>query len=200
MHVEEQLHSSRRQPEQITSILFRSFHIIRVSQAGMSLLVETVTYFRRFQRVVTRLAGWVRAVSKCRGSGRVIMFYILTLTGRGSAQDVLKSRESGRVGSGREVSKSDGSCRVGLRGLKVSRVGRVGSRSLEIVRVGSGHDPRTTGHSRVKATVTRGLFLADPRVEPADLAVGYAFFSVAGACRRTIVEPAPHGSDPRVRN
>ena len=48
--------------------------------------------------------------------------------------------------------------------------------------------------------MTRGLFLADPRVEPADLACGFAFFKLTAAYRRAlIVMPASRGPDPRIR-
>ena len=71
---------------------------------------------------------------------------------------------SGRVGPGQEVSKSRGSDLVGSIGVTPSRVGsgqevsqsrgsgRVGSGQevFKISRVGSGHDPRDTGHSLVK--------------------------------------------------
>ena len=71
-----------------------------------------------FSRVMTPPAGWVRTVSKCRGSARVgsaqqvskshrsgrvgsrVFFFFSNLTGRvGSGQDVFKLRGSGRVGS-----------------------------------------------------------------------------------------------------
>ena len=69
-----------------------------------------------------------------------------------------------RVGSGQEVSKSHGSGRVVTIAFTISRVGsgrvkrfqnlagRVGSGQevFKISRVGSGHDPRDTDHSRVK--------------------------------------------------
>ena len=71
-----------------------------------------------FSGVMTRLAGRVRGVSKCRESGRV-----------GSGQEVLKSRGSGRVGSGEEVLKFRGS-------------GRVMTREILATRRSSHHDPR----------------------------------------------------------
>ena len=47
--------------------------------------------------------------------------------------------------------------------------------------------------------MTRGLFLADPRVEPADLVYGFAFFKLTAAGRKAlIVVPAPRGPDPRI--
>ena len=94
---------------------------------------------------MTRPAGRVKGVSKSCGSGRVITFQNLT----------------GRVVSGQKVSKSRGSGRVGPIGLK-NLAGRVGSGQevsksrgsgqevFKISRVGSGHDPRDMGHSRVK--------------------------------------------------
>ena len=49
--------------------------------------------------------------------------------------------------------------------------------------------------------MTRGLFLADPGVEPTDLACGFASFKLTAACRTAIiVVPAPRGPDPRVQN
>ena len=89
-----------------------------------------------------------------------------------------------RVGSGRvkRFSKSRGSGRVGSRGFKISRVGsgRVGSGQevFKISRVGSGPDRRDTGHFAGQAKMTRELFWADPRVKPADLAGGSAFFKL----------------------
>ena len=80
-------------------------------------------------------SGWVR---KC----------FLNLTGRvGSGQEVFKSRGSGLV------LKSYGSGRVGSGQVKNSSnfTGRVrsGQEVMKSSRVGSGHDPRETGHSRV---------------------------------------------------
>ena len=75
-------------------------------------------------------------------------------------------------------------------GSKCSGSGRVGSG-----RVGS--SPSTYGSLAGQATMTRGLFLADPRVErirPAD-----SPFKRTAACRRVLVVPATRGSDPRIR-
>ena len=47
--------------------------------------------------------------------------------------------------------------------------------------------------------MTCELFLADPRVEAADLACGFAVFKLIAACRRALVAPALRGSDPRIR-
>ena len=128
---------------------------------------------------------------------------------------------SGRVGSLRL--KYHGSGRVGSRGSKISRVGsgrvrrssksrgsgRFGSKGFKIFRVGSGRVKRfskSRGSGRVmtreygslagQAIMTRELFAADPRVEPADLACGFAFFSnlYISACRWVLVVPAPRGS------
>ena len=68
------------------------------------------------------------------GSGRVKRFQ--SLAGRVG---------SGRVGSGQEAIKSHG-------------LGPVGSRGFKISRVGSGDDPRDTGHVAGSATLTRQLF------------------------------------------
>ena len=75
-------------------------------------------------------------------SGRVRKFWNLAdpvESGRVKRLKKLAGRGhfAGRVGSGRV-----GSGRVGG--------GRVGSGGLEVSRIGSGHDPRDTGHSRVK--------------------------------------------------
>ena len=90
-------------------------------------------------------------------SDRVIVFKNFT-SRVGSGQQVLKSRESGRVGS--RGLKSRGSGRVGsCQEVWKSRGSiRVGSRGLEISRVGSGHDPRDTDHSRVKPPWPAGCF------------------------------------------
>ena len=48
--------------------------------------------------------------------------------------------------------------------------------------------------------MTRGLFSADPRIEPTDLACGFSFCKRTAACRRVlIVLPAPREPDPRIR-
>ena len=44
--------------------------------------------------------------------------------------------------------------------------------------------------------MNRGLFLPDQRVEPADLARGFAFSKITAACRMAlIVVPAPRGPE-----
>ena len=122
---------------------------------------------------MNRPAGRVRGVSKCRGSGRVgsMCFKISRV---GSGQELLKSCGSGRVGSGRDVSKYS--------------------------RVGSGHDPPDTGHSRVKPPWPVGCFWltrgSNPRIWPADSPFSHL---LTAACRRVLVVPAPRGSDPRIR-
>ena len=95
--------------------------------------------------------GPVKGVSKSRGSGRVKLHFKISPGRVGSGQEVSKSRGSGLVGSigfknlagqvglGQEVSKSRGSGRVGS-----------GQEVFKTTRVGSGHDPRDTGHSQVK--------------------------------------------------
>ena len=59
-------------------------------------------------------------------------------------------------------------------------------------RVGSGHDPRDTGHSRVGSPWP--VVSADPRFEPADLARGSVFLQTY------ICLPEGHSRGPRVRN
>ena len=103
--------------------------------------------------------GSGQVVLKYRGSGRVGSGRVGS--GRfGSGQEVLKSNGSGRVGS-QEVLKSRGSDRVGSRGFEVSRVGsgrvKKFGKSCEMLRVGSGHDPRGTVHWRTRPPLpTRG--------------------------------------------
>ena len=136
-----------------------------------------------FSRVMTRPAGRVQGVSKSRGSGRVGSLRFIT----------------SRVGSGQEVSKIS---RVGSGRVKrlQNLAGRVGSGQevFKILRVGSGHDPRDTGHFADQAVMTRELFWADPRVKPADLAGGSAFFKLTAESHIDAVQ-APRGPDPRVR-
>ena len=113
-------------------------------------------------RAIDKIQGLFTGHDPTRGSGQV---GLKSLAGRvGSGHDVLKYHGSGRVGStGFKISRV-GSGRVGSIGFKISRVGsgrakkfqnlagRVGL-SQEVFknsRVGSGHDPRDTGHSRVK--------------------------------------------------
>ena len=115
---------------------------------------------------MTRPAGWVKGVSKSRGSGRV-----------GSSRFKIARVGSGRV---KRFSKSRGSGRVGSKGALQNLAGRVGSGQevFKISRVGSGPDPRDTGHFAGQAIMTRELCWADPRVKPADLAGGSAFFKL----------------------
>ena len=117
----------------------------------------------------------------------------------GRVKGVLKSRGSGRVGSGHYGLKSHGSGWVGSRGFQ-NLACRVGSDQevFKISRVGSGHDPRDTGHSAGQAIMTRELFWADPRVKPADLAGGSAFFKLTAESHVDAVQ-ASRGSGPRVR-
>ena len=90
-----------------------------------------------------------------------------------------KCHGSGRIGSGQEVFKiSDGSGRVGSRGFQISWVGsgrvktfsnltgRVGSGQevMKISRVGSGHDSREAGHSRVGPALPASCFLLTQRL------------------------------------
>ena len=58
--------------------------------------------------------------------------------------------------------------------------GRVesGQEVFKISRAGFGHDPRDTDHFAGQAMMTRELFWADPRVKPADVARGSAFFKL----------------------
>ena len=86
------------------------------------------------------------------------------------------TRPAGRV---KGVSKSRGSGRVKMLQNLAGRVGS-GQEVFNISRVGSGHDPRDTGHFASQAIMTRELFWADPRVQPADLAGGSAFFKLTG--------------------
>ena len=58
---------------------------------------------------------------------------------------------SGQVGSGQEVFKCHGSGRVKEFSNIPGRV-RSGHEVFKISQVGSGHDPRDTGHSRVWST------------------------------------------------
>ena len=92
-----------------------------------------------------------------------------------------------------------GSGPVGSLRFKISR-GWVGSGQevFKISRVGSGHDPRDTGHFAGQAIMTRELFWADPRVKPADLAGGSAFFKLTAESHIDTAQ-APRGSGPRVR-
>ena len=53
-----------------------------------------------------------------------------------------------------------------------------------------------TREIRVTSGSSHGLFLADPRVELADLDCGFAFFNLTAASRRGLVVLAPH---PRIR-
>ena len=89
-----------------------------------------------------------------------------------------KCHGSGRVrkcsnshGSGQEVLKSRRSGQVGSRLLQISRVGS-GQEVTKISRVGSGHDPREAGHSRVGPALPVSCFRltrgSDPRIRPAD--------------------------------
>ena len=73
-----------------------------------------------------------------------------------------------------------------------------GQRGSKISRVGSGHDPRDAGHFAGQAIMIRELFRADPRVKPADLAGGSAFFKLTAESHVDAVQ-APRGSGPRVR-
>ena len=86
----------------------------------------------------------------------------------GRIKRVSKSRGSGRVGSGQEV--------------------------FRISRVGSGHDPRDTGHVAGQDIMTRELFWG----WPADLARGSAFFQLLQLRVIDIVQ-TPRGSSPRSR-
>ena len=95
----------------------------------------------------------------------------------GRVKAVSKSRGSSRVGSGRVGSGRVGSGRVGS--------GRVGSIDFKISRVGSG---RVKKFSKSRgSTMTRELFSADPRVNPADL-------TAEGHCRAGVPRVRP--SDP----
>ena len=120
----------------------------------------------------------VRRCSICHGSGRV-----------GSTS--FKSLGSGRVGS--RFFKSHGSGQVGSKGFQISRASRVESSVFKMSRVGSGHDPRDTGHSRGRVTMTRELFSADPRVGPADLTRGSVLLQTYSCL------PEGHSRDPRSR-
>ena len=75
---------------------------------------------------------------------------------------------SGRVGSVKWCLQSRRSGRV--RFNKQEYPGRVGSGQevFQISRVGTGRDPRDTGRVAGRATLTRKLFSADRRAEPAD--------------------------------
>ena len=137
--------------------------------------------YQGFSRVMTRPAGRVKEVSKSRGSGRVgsLRFKISRVgSGRVGSRSFLNL--AGRVGSGRVASRGFKISRVGSGRVKrfQNLVGRVGSGQevFQISRVGSGHDPRDTGHFAGQAKMTRELFWANPRVKPADLARGSAFF------------------------
>ena len=117
----------------------------------------------------------------------------------GSGHYVLKSHGSGRVGSGQDFLKFS---RVGSGRVKrlQNPAGRVGSgrEVFKISRVGSGHDPRDTGHFAGQAIMTRELIWAHPRVKPAYLAGGSAFFKLTAESHVDAVQ-APRGSGPRVR-
>ena len=47
--------------------------------------------------------------------------------------------------------------------------------------------------------MTRGLLLADPRVDHADLACGFAFSKLTAACQRALAAPVLCGPNPRIR-
>ena len=103
---------------------------------------------------------------------------------RGSGQGGFKIS---RVGSGR----------VGSRGFQ-KLAGRVGSGQevFKTSRVGSGHDPRNTGRFAGQAIMTRELFWADPRVKPADLARGSAFFKLTAEGHGRAGAPWVRPADP----
>ena len=108
----------------------------------------------------------------------------------GSGQGGFKAarRGSGRVGSGQEVLKCRRSGRVGLRGLRISLVG-----SSQEVCKSRGSGQFMYGSLVGQATMTRGLFLADPRVERADLAYRFAFFKLPGqygVAKLTLTRPS----------
>ena len=102
----------------------------------------------------------------------------------GSGRVIVFRNLTGRVGSGRVGSGRVKTCRN-------SRwSGRVMTREIRVTR----------GPNAGQATMARALSLADPWVEPADLACGFAIFKLTVACRRVLVVPAPRGgSDPRAR-
>ena len=124
--------------------------------------------FQSFSRVMTR-----PVVSQSRGSSRVNR--LQNLLGRVGSTGFTISR----VGSGPKALKSRGSGRVKRLQNLAGRV-RSGQEVFKISRVGSGHDPRDTGHFAGQAIMTRELFWAEPRVQPADLAGGSAFFKLTG--------------------
>ena len=110
----------------------------------------------------------------------------------------MSRRGSGRVGSGQQVLKSRGPCRVGSRSFQKSRgSGRVGwvKRFSNLTDwVGSDRVMRCAKcHGSGRVTITRELFSADPRVEHADLARASVFFKLAAACL-----PESHSRDPPV--
>ena len=91
-------------------------------------------------------AGWIAGCSKCHGwgrvgSGRVGLGSVQNRTGRvESGHDVFKYRGSGRVGS----------ARLGSRIFQISGVGSGPDKGLmRRSGVGSGHEPREAGHSRI---------------------------------------------------
>ena len=113
--------------------------IIGVSQPRSN-QQEGVSYIhiQGFSRVMTRPAGRVTRVSKCRGSGRV-----------GSGQEL--NIFAGRVGWGQEDFQSRGSGWVGSKSFAISRVGSpVGSKRFRNLtgRVGSSRTKRSFYTSR----------------------------------------------------
>ena len=122
----------------------------------LSELIQTATSLRRiFRRVMTIPAGRVKGVSKSRGSDH----------------HVLKYHGSGRVGSRGFKISWVGLGRVNRLQNLAGRVG-LGKEVFKISRVGSGHDPRDMGHSRVKPSWPASCFRlscgSNPRIWPAD--------------------------------
>ena len=102
------------------------------------------------------ISGLFAGHDPTRGSGQEVF----NISRVGSGQEVVKIS---RVESGREMFKSRGSNQVGSRFFSISRVGpdwiakpsnlpgraRSGLEVMKSSRVGSGHDSRETGHSRI---------------------------------------------------
>ena len=133
----------------------------------------------RDSRVMTRPAGRIRRVWKCRGAGRVGSGRVQNVTCRTeSGQQFFKSRGSGRVVS--RGFQSHGSGRVGS--------GRVGSWGHASGRVMTREIRVTSGSGRHNPWVVFGW----PRIGPAYLAGGSVFLPTYSCL------PEGHSCDPLV--
>ena len=139
---------------------------------------------------MTRPAGRVRRCSKCHGSSPVGSRSLQNITGRvGSGQEVFKSRGSGPVGTRIFQSSRFGSGPVKIYFFPISRIGsgRVNNFSnftgrarsdqevMKISRVGSGHDPRERGNSRVGSARPASCFLQSHSARGCDTSKAFFF-------------------------